>query len=85
MPLSFQKENFVKLIEDAFPASKGINPIADDILNFVISCLNIVPEKRPTIQQLKGHKLLGGTWQYTDHQNDIWKSKSEFFSLLFPI
>lgn len=80
---SLQKDNFVKLIEGAFPACKRIHRITDDVLNFLMSCLNIAPEKRTSIQQLQDHKIFGGKWQYTDDQVNIWKSKSEcFFSLL---
>lgn len=68
---------------DAFPVCKINHAIAEDVLNFITCCLNIVPEKRPSVQKLQEHKLFGGTWQYTYSQVDIWKNKGEaiFFSV----
>lgn len=76
---SLQKDNFVKLIKGAFSACKRIQPVPDNTLNFLMSCLNIVPERRPAVQQLRNHKIFGGTWKYNDDQVNIWKRKGEFF------
>lgn len=85
--LYFQKKNFVKFMKDTFPACKINNQTVDDVLDFITGCLNIVPGKRPTVQELQDHKIFGGTWQDTNGQVDIWKNKSEgfFFFLSFFI
>lgn len=62
-------------MEDNFPACDKNHPSANDVLNFITGCLNIVPGKRPDVQHLQDHKLFGGTWQYTDGEADIWKNK----------
>lgn len=71
-------------MKEAFPVCKSNDKTPNDILNFITGCLNIIPEYRPTVQQLQDHKLFGGTWQYTNTKFDIWKNKGEvFFLILF--
>lgn len=72
-------------MEGAFPACKGIPRVADDALDFLISCLNIVPIKRPSVQQLKDHRIFGGGWKYTDDLVNIWNKKGEFFFSLLML
>lgn len=66
---------------DAFPSCKRIQKVADLAMDFIISCLNIVPDKRPSVQQLKDHKIFGGTFKYTDEPVNIWKNKGEVIYL----
>lgn len=68
-------------MKDAYPSSKGIDESADDIIDFISACLNIVPSKRPSVHELENHKLFGGTWERTlaEKEIDIWKKTGKIY------
>ena len=71
-------------MEEAFPNSRKIHEKIDDILNFITSCLRIVPKHRPSIRQLQKHKFAGGAWkkEFSEIEVNIRNKRKEFPNLM---
>lgn len=76
-----QKKNFTSLMRQAFPKSKIIIEQVDDVMSFIKSCLTLVPEKRPTMLQMKEHSLFGGQFKNVrlEPNEKIWNSTGKIF------
>lgn len=80
-----QKKKFEKAVKKAFVSSEVDAKLINILLNFIKSCMRLNPRLRPSLDEMQGHKIFGGTNLFQKRENDVWEKKATSKKLDFLI
>lgn len=83
-----RKKKLKKFVNATFLKSDVGSKTFENIRNFIIGCIMINPQNRPTVETLLKHRLFRGSEGFKIKNKDIWQVKAPlnkiiFLSLLF--